>query len=126
MRQIGTLADERQVQRLQDYLLTLGVRVQVDQAEGGFSIWAIDEDRVGQARDELNRFVQNPADERYAAAEREARKLRDELIRKEKDRRRSVVDVRRQWAAPRARPLTFLLIVICCAIAFATDFGEKK
>jgi GlpG protein len=125
MRQIGTLADERQVQRLGDYLLTQGVRVQVDQSEGGFAIWAIDEDRVSLAREELNRFVENPNDERYLAAEREAGRIRDELIRKEKARRRSIVDVRRQWASPRIRPLTFLLIVVCCALAFATDFGAN-
>jgi GlpG protein len=126
MRQIGTLADERQVQRLGDYLLTQGVRIQVEQSEGGFAIWAIDEDRVAKAREELNQFIQNPDDERYLAAEREARTLRDELIRKEKNRRRSIVDVRRQWTTPRARPLTFLLIVICCAVAFATEFGDNK
>jgi GlpG protein len=126
MRQIGTLADERQVQRLGDYLLTQGIRVQVDQSEGGFAIWALDEDRVAKAREELNQFIQNPGDERYLAAERDAGRIRDELIRKEKERRRRIVDVRRQWTAPRARPLTFLLIVICCALAFATDFGDKK
>ena len=126
MRQIGTLADKKLVQRVGDYLLTLGIRIQAEPGEDGFAVWAIDEDHVAQARDELNRFIQNPADERYSAAEREARQLRNELIRKEKDRRRSVVDVRRQWTAPRARPLTFLLIVICCALLFATEFGEKK
>ena len=126
MRQIGTLADEKLVQRVGDYLLTLGIRIQAEPGEDGFAIWAIDEDHVAQARDELNRFIQNPEDERYSAAEREARQLRNELIRKEKDRRRSVVDVRRQWTAPRARPLTFLLIVICCALLFATEFGENK
>src|SRR5580765_1766146 len=120
MRQIGTLAGERQVQRLGDYLLTRGIRIQVEQFESEFAIWAIDEDRVAQAREELQQFVQNPDDERYLAAEREAGKLRDELIRKEKERRRSIVDVRRQWARPRIQPLTFLLIVICCAVGLAT------
>ncbi len=77
MRQIGTLTDERQVQRLGDYLLTQGIRIQVEQSEGRFAIWAIDEDRVAQAREELKRFVENPDDERYTAAQREARQLRD-------------------------------------------------
>ena len=126
MRQIGTLADGRQVQRLGDFLLTQGVRIQVEQSEAGFAIWAIDEDRVAQARDELNRFVQDPHDARYLAAEREAARLRDELIRKERARRGTVVDVRRQWGTPRSRPLTFLLIVICCAVGFATDFGVDQ
>jgi GlpG protein len=126
MRQIGTLSDERQVQCLGDYLLTQGIRIQVEQSEGRFAIWAIDEDLVAKAREELQQFSQNPDDERYVAAEREARTLRDELIRKEMNRRRNVIDVSSKWTAPRARPLTFLLIVICCALAFATNFGDDK
>ncbi len=126
MRQIGSLTDERQVQRLAGYLLTLGIRAQVDQSDGQFTVWAIDEDRVAQAREEFKLYVQQPDDERYVSAEREANRLRDELLRKEKERRGRVVEVRRQWAGPRARPLTFLLIVICCALAFATNFGEDQ
>ena len=74
MRQIGTVTDGRQVQRLIDYLLTQGIRVQVEPGDGDYSVWAIDEDHVARARDELQRFLQNPDDERYAAAEREARR----------------------------------------------------
>lgn len=126
MRQIGTLTDERQVQRAGDFLLTLGIHVQVEKSDEGFAIWAIDEDRVAQAREELKQFVQNPDHERYLAAEREAGKLRGELIRKEMERRGKVVAVRQQWDRPRAKPLTFLLIVVCCALAFATDFGDDN
>jgi GlpG protein len=126
MRQIGTLPDEQQVQRASDYLLTLGIRVQVEKSDGGFAIWAIDEDRVAQAREELKTFIQNPNDDRYLAAEREAAKLRGELIRKEMERRGKIVDVRQQWAGSRGRPLTFLLIIACCALALITSFGDDK
>src|SRR5580765_1781956 len=122
MRQIGTLAGERQVQRLGDYLLTRGIRIQVEQFESEFAIWAIDEDRVAEAREELKQFVQNPDNERYLAAEREAGKLRGELIRKEMERRGKVVAVRKQWDRPRAKPLTLLLIVVCCGVGLATGF----
>lgn len=124
MRQIGTLPDERQVQRASDYLLTLGIHVQIEKSDAGFAIWAIDEDRVTQAREEFQQFVQNPDDDRYLAAEREAEKLRVELIRKELERRGKVVNVRQQWTGSRSRPLTILLIIVCCALAFATDFGD--
>src|SRR5258708_35041711 len=110
MRQIGTITDGRQAQKLIDYLLTLGIRVQVEEGEQNSSVWAIDEDHVAQARDELQRFLQNPGDERYTAAEREARRLRDDLIRKEKERRKYVVDVRRKWSSTRGKPFTVLLI----------------
>lgn len=125
MRQIGTVAGEEQLQRLTDYLLTLGIRTHVDRDDGRFSIWALDEDRVPQAREELARFVENSGDERYVAAQREAARLRDDLIQKEKQRRKNVVDVRAQWTRPRTRPVTFFLIAVSCAVFFATDFGRQ-
>ncbi len=124
MRQIGTISDESQAHRLADYLFTRGIRVEVEPGKDGVAVWAIDEDHVAQGREELAAFLKNPADERYAAAEREARKLRDELIRKEKARQRNVVDVRRSWASPRGKPLTMLLIAVSCIVAVLTRFGE--
>jgi GlpG protein len=125
MRQIGTIPDEKQMQRLADYLLTQGIRVQAEHGEGGFAVWAIDEDRVSQARDELARFQQNPDDERYVAAAGEARRLRDQMIRTEKERQKNVVDFSRRWSVARGRPVTMLLIVLSCAAAFATGFGKE-
>lgn len=113
------------MQRLADYLLTLGIRIQVESGESGFAVWAIDEDRVPQAREELNGFLQNPNDERYQTAQREAQALRNEWIRKEKERKKNVVDVSRQWSVPRGKPVTMLLIVLSCAAAFGSGFGEE-
>lgn len=124
MRQIGTLPDERQVQRIGDYLLTQGIRIQAEPIEGGFALWAFDEDHVSQARDELARFVENPGDARYQAAEREARELRDKLIREQKQRQGTVVEVRRMWSTPQSTPVTFALIAISVGVWFATGFGE--
>jgi GlpG protein len=125
MRQIGSIPNEAWMQRLADYLFTLGIRIQAEPADGGFAVWAIDEDRVAQARDELARFVQNPEDERYRAAEREARRLRDDLVAREKERQKNVVDVRRQWRSPRTKPVTLVLIAASCAVALASGFGEQ-
>jgi GlpG protein len=124
MRQIGTLANESEVQRLTDYLLTQGIRIEVERGDEGFGIWAIDEDRVPAAREEFNHFRQYPDDPRYAEAQRQAANIRDDLIRKEREGRRNVIDVRRQWTRPRMKPVTFSLVVICCAVAVATRFHE--
>jgi GlpG protein len=125
MRQIGTIPNEEWMQRLADYLFTLGIRIQAEPAPSGFAVWAIDEDRVAQARDELARFVQNPDDERYKSAEREARRLRDQLVAREKERQKNVVDVRSQWRVPRTKPVTLFLIAASCVVALATGFGEE-
>ena len=123
MRQVGTIVGDEQVQRLGDYLLTLGIRTHFERDNGQFVVWALDEDRVGQARDELTRFVQNPNDDRYVAAQREAAKLRDEWIQKEKSRRKNIVDVRQQWSSPRIKPVTFSLIAASCLVFVATELG---
>src|SRR5262245_46110175 len=120
MRQIGTLPDERQVQRLGDYLLTQGIRIQAEPAEAGFALWAYDEDKVAQAREELARFVAAPDDARYQAAEHEARRLRDDLLKKQKERQRGIIEVRRRWANPQSTPVTFALNAISVGVWLAT------
>jgi GlpG protein len=124
MRQIGTLSDGRQAQRLADYLLTRGIRVEIEPEKTGPVMWVIDEDHVAPARAELQAFLEHPDDEKYAAAERAARRLRDDLIRREKARQKNVVDVRQSWASPRGKPLTVLLITVSCVVAILTRFGE--
>lgn len=124
MRQIGTLTDEQQAQRLAAYLFTLGIRSQLESEQGAVVIWALDEDRIPQAREEFQQFVQDPNAERYAAAETQAEQLRDELVRKERQRQRNLVEVRGRWNMPNTKGLTFVLVVISCAVGFATDFGH--
>ncbi len=125
MRQIGTIADDRQMQRLADYLLAQGIKIQAERGESGYMVWAIDEDRVHQAREEIARFQENPEDERYAGAARDARQIRDGAIRAEKTRQKNVVHAGRQWSVPRGKPVTILLIVLSCAAAFSTGFGKN-
>ncbi len=125
MRQIGTLTDQRQAQRLADYLLTLGIRSQLESEQGAFVIWALDEDRIPRAREEFQQFVQDPTAERYSAAERQAQQLRDEWIQRERQRQRNIVSVKGRWNMPSAKGLTFVLIVLSCAAGFATNFGDR-
>ncbi|HLJ12486.1 MAG TPA: rhomboid family intramembrane serine protease [Planctomycetaceae bacterium] len=126
MRQIGTIGNEADAQKLVDYLLTLDIRSQIEPVENAFAVWAIDEDQVARAREEVTHFLENPADPRYERAPRLAMQLRDELIRREKEKRKNIIDVRRRWNVPRARPLTFLLIAASCIVAVATGFGEDE
>ena len=51
MRQIGTVPQAGDAQRLADYLLTLGIRCRVDARAGEPSaIWVFDEDHRDQAQ----------------------------------------------------------------------------
>ena len=53
MRQIGNLSSEQQARTFGDYLLTREIESQVDQAADGWIVWALDEDNLEKARQEL-------------------------------------------------------------------------
>lgn len=127
MRQVGTIPEERSARRLGDHLLTLGIRVQIEPGETGWAVWAIDEDRVADAKTEVQKFLENPTDPRYVAAEEFAGQLRAAAEQRDKQIRKNIIDVRSQWTHPSAnRPVTMLLIGISVIATFMTNFGSDS
>jgi GlpG protein len=128
MRQIGSVKTEGHAQRLVDFLLTRGIRSQVDRVDGDWAIWVYDEDRVPEGRSILERFQANPDDPTFVNAGTEAERLRSEAIAREKNIRKQMVDVRSKWTNRNAatRPVTILMIVISVAVGFLTSFGEER
>ncbi len=128
MRQIGTVPQAGDAQRLADYLLTLGIRCRVDARAGEPSaIWVFDEDHRAQAQSALEEFLKNPADPRYDEAARQARALERASAAQEKQYRKNVVDLRGRWDTRPAggRPVTMALVVISCAVALLLGFGNS-
>jgi GlpG protein len=102
MRQIGTLPDEQQARRFQDYLLARGMKSMVEADDEAWLVWIHDEDQVEPAREELAQFTADPEGETYIAAAEAAKHLRKvEAKRNEQAKKRSV-DVRQQWRRPLA------------------------
>jgi GlpG protein len=118
VRQIGTLPKTDQARRFSNHLLTLGITSRVDDLPGGSAIWVHDEDRVAQARQELEVFQKDPDDPRYLAAATSADALRRQAEQRDKQYRKNFREMRDQWNRPnlRRRPLTFSLIVLCVAV----------
>lgn len=128
MRQIGTVETERHARRLADYLLTQGIRSQVEPGKGGWSLWVLHEDQVAQGRSIFDRFGGDAEAPELVAAARTADQLRSETIAREKQARKNIVDVRSQWANPRVagRPLSTLLIAVSIIVGLFTNFGEDR
>ena len=128
MRQIGTIASEREAELLESYLLTQGIKTQRDPIDDGWAIWVHDEDRVSDGRREIEVFQQDPGNPRYSTALEESRKLRAETARTEQKRRKNVVDLSTTWnrASPARRPITFALIIVSAAVALLTGFGDEN
>jgi GlpG protein len=125
MRQIGSIDDEQQAQRLGDYLLTQGLRNHVEKsASGMWDLWVEDDDLLERGRTELQHFRNNPDDPRFAVAAA-APKLRKEAEKAEQRRAKQFVDVRTRWSTPSqfVRPVTIALVAISIIISLGTKLG---
>lgn len=127
MRQAGTLSNREQAKQFADYLLTQGISARVDAAADQFAIWIRDEDRVAQAREELERFVADPRNPRYVRSAATAQTLRKQQAQEEVQHRKNYIEIRDRWDTLPVgrRPLTMLLIAACVVVAIATDAGER-
>lgn len=123
MRQLGKFDSESEVRRFADYLLTQGIKTQVEEEAAGWSIWVYHEDHVARAREEYAAYLLNPQESRYLESERAAEELRKAEVRRERAAGRNVIDVRKTWQRPALAqcPITFSLIAACVAVAFATE-----
>jgi GlpG protein len=117
MRQIGTLSDGDAARALADYLLTLNIETRLQREAGGWEVWVCDEDRVPQARQELEAFTRNPADPRYAEAARAAEALRRRDARAEEAARRQQVDLGERLRRPAAAPGWTLALILASGAA---------
>jgi GlpG protein len=128
MRQLTTLPDADEARRFADYLLTLKIQTRLEPEREGWAVWVCDEDRLAQARQELEAFTRNPSDPRFAGASRQAESLRRQEARADQAYARRQVDLHERWGnrPDLGRPVTFALMAISILVAVASRLGEER
>jgi GlpG protein len=128
LRQIGTLTEEQAARRLADHLLTLGVTTSIRPESDGWGLWVLDENRIPQAREELEAYQQNPDDPRFHAAARTAEKVRREAERLDAQHRKNTRDVSQTWGRTpfRRRPLTISLVALSVFVFLLQNMRETR
>jgi GlpG protein len=113
LREIGTIAGEKEARSLADYLLTLNITTKLEPKAGAWALWVHREDRVPEARAILADFEANPGDPRFQAAAKPAKEIRKKAEKVEKDYRKRVRDFRERWegAMYHRAPLAFGMII---------------
>jgi rhomboid protease GlpG len=124
MRQIGTLPDSQSAHTLADYLRNRSIETRVQQEGGLWSVWVCDEDRVTQAREELQAFQRSPQDERFRAGALQARKRRAEEEKAQEPARPGAPA--RRAAGPPQRQLTLALIVASVLVTLMYLSGDSQ
>jgi GlpG protein len=115
LRQLGTMPKEVDPQVFADYLLTLGMKIKIDERPDGYSLWIYNEDHLGRARDELSGFLSKPDDPRYRSAVDAAKSIRREERALDQKYRKNFREASDLWGYPslRRRPVTVSLVAIC-------------
>jgi GlpG protein len=108
---------EADAQVFADYLLTLGMKIRVDERPEGYSLWIYNEDHLGRARDELSEFLSKPDDPRYKSAVDSAKTIRREERALDQKFRKNFREAADLWGYPslKRRPVTVTVLAICFA-----------
>lgn len=129
MRELGGVDTSRSAGILADYLLARGIKTELrPKADGGTSLWVIDENRLPEARSAYDAFLKNPADPSFVAAATEAVAVRKAEAKKEKEFRKRVVDAGSVYDSGgmlRRTPVAILLIAVSVGLTLWTNFGRR-
>jgi GlpG protein len=120
LRQLGILPKELDPKVFADYLLTVGMKIRVDERPDGWALWIYNEDHLTRAREELNGYLSAPDDPRYRSAVDSAKSIRREEKHLDQKFRKNFREAADIWGYPslRRRPVTVLLGAICVLVFF--------
>ncbi len=126
MRQIGSLAKERDAQRFSAYLITQDIATHIEHDADNWAIWVRDENNVDQARQLLEQFRIDPTDGRYQGAEREADTIRREAVQQRIAAQKNMIEMRGRWKgiATQRIPLTMTMIALSILVTLFGEFGH--
>ena len=122
MRLIGTLQNENDVQRLGSHLKRKGIDTHCDAAfdaqtgHMSYQLWALDEDRIGEAQSTFDEFIEHPSDAAFDTP------ITEQLMQQEEP------TLSTEEPAPREQvraPFTFFVIALC-ALVFVINFFQQK
>lgn len=130
MRLIGQLTDAGQARLFGDFLVTQGIRNELEsEADGSQSIWIRDEDQVAAARSWLEQFQQDPkaAEFRNASIDAQRRRAVDA---QEQDSYRRRIKTRQslfpKFGSHGVGILTYALIFACLVVAVYSKLGSER
>lgn len=130
MRQIGSLPGEAQARLFADFLLSRGIRSEVEaEADRTWVIWIRDEDQIAEAQSSLTRFQANPNAPEFHRATEEAAKTRKaeaENLANYRRRIRTGRSLFRKFGSYGMGWLTFVLMLVCVYVAVASRLGHNQ
>lgn len=141
MRHLADINSRQKAEAFIAYLLTKGISTHVESekvdpsqstyGDERWSVWIRDEDRISEAKQELEAFLTNPNDERYRTAIQEARSIVNKQREEAKAREKNIAKVKQytRSASPvggKMPPITLAIIIICVIMGLLTEFSDPS
>ena len=129
MRRIGTIDSGGYAKRFSDFLYTQGIESQIDQNdEGHWEVWILNEQRIDDARAQLEAFAQDPSNPKYGEIGARAAERRQQDEAERQRRAGNVIDPRARWiplGGDKLGWLTGALIAVSIVVAIMSGIGSK-
>lgn len=129
MRSIGNLPDEAQARVFSDFLIANGIRNQVEpDADATWVVWILDEDQIATAQARIEQFRAHPDAAEFRHARSAAAKVREAAAQDQASYRRRLRTSQNlfpQLGGYGVGPLTFVLILLCVAVAIYSRLGHN-
>ncbi len=124
MRIAGTLPDPAKARRFADYLTVNGIETKSEAEGDAFAVWVFDDERLPEAKQLLQTFVQRPEAPEFLTAERAAAELKREQDKADAAAARRARALRSKVARSNAAPVTYVLIGISVVLFLAFREGS--
>ncbi len=130
MRYLHTIQGRTKLETFTAYLLTQGIETNAEELsreEDTWELWVRDEDQVEISKQELDAFLKDSSNPKYADAVRKAQELQRQRQQKAKEVAKLIRRPPNISPAVGGRrkipPLTMTLVVLCIAVGILTNFG---
>lgn len=136
MRHLAQIEGKQRAEAFVAYLLTQSIATHIEGASENspfWDVWIRDEDALGRARAELEQFLANPQDPKYAAAVDQARQI---IKQKQEASRQAAKNLRpvtyrgpsatSNLGSGRIPPLTLTLLILCIAVSLMSNFANPS
>lgn len=134
MRYLAPITGRNEAESFVAYMVTKSISVQIEGTSENpevWDVWVRDEDHMQQAREELNRFLENPHAPQYQAAVGEAQRIIKEKQQAARTAAQNIRKVQHRTAGPmnplgrgRIPPLTLTLLLLSIAVSLLSNFGN--
>ncbi|MEZ6127608.1 MAG: rhomboid family intramembrane serine protease [Planctomycetaceae bacterium] len=118
MRELIILKNQQDVRNLIAYLAVQGIEATVEQENGNWVVWILNDDDREAAQQIAADFQQKPGDPKYESAERKVRHVLIEADRLQQENRQRVERLRKRWSGSwwHCYPATYIMIGVCIAV----------